>query len=111
MFEPTKEPQKMSEITQSFEKFIQNLNDELGAISQKYPKNEEANDDSRWHSPDDVRTESTLNRLLCTDGNAKIQNNLNAVRNCLGNRIQVEQQAIESLSEGKEFKNFSNTTT
>lgn len=113
----------MSKIAKNFEEFIQNLNDELDAVSQKYPNGEGENYDcgleklkiftryttalinSRSYSDDNVRTESTPNRFMCADGNAKIQNDLNAVRNGLDRSNQVEEQAVESLLKGIDSKN------
>lgn len=38
------------------------------------------------------------------DANAKIQNDLNVVRDCLGYRLQTEEEAVSSLLAGKAKK-------
>lgn len=111
----------MSENFESFEVFLKNLNDDLNTIDEKYP-NDEENDsctkcmeklniytrytmaliNSGWfHARDNAEaTQSIPSRSLCTDGSSKIQEDLIAVRNCLDDRIQLEEQAIDSLFQG-----------
>lgn len=110
---------------QNFGDFVQSLNDELHTVDQKYSDDgENANcakcweklniyaryttnliNNGRYYSRDISENESIPSRSLCSDGNTNIQANMNAVRSCLHNRIQMEDQAIDSLLQGKHKKN------
>lgn len=110
---------KMSKNVENFEEFLKNLNEELEAVCQQHPNDDGENDDcadfsdklnifSRYMMElidsglcDDVEIESTPSQSMCTDGNTKIQSDLNKVRICLENHIQLADHAIDSLLEGK----------
>lgn len=114
----------MSEHLQNFEDFIKNLNDDLDTVDEKYPDEQESDNCAKcleklniytrytmalinskcYHSRDNVESQQSIPSPLCTDGNPKIQDDLNVVRNVLDNRIQLEEQAIDSLLEGKNRK-------
>lgn len=111
----------MSENLQNFEDFIKNLNDDLDTVDEKYPDEQESDNCAKCleklniytrytmalinsNSRDNVESQQSIPSPLCTDGNPKIQDDLNVVRNVLDNRIQLEEQAIDSLLEGKNRK-------
>lgn len=88
---------------ENFEEPERNLNDKLDAVSQKNPKDGEENDScANYLEESHIFPQYTMvpNRFS-TNGYAKIRNDLSAVRDCLGNRMQVEEQAVKSLLEGK----------
>lgn len=113
----------MSEHLQNFEDFLKSLNGELSALDEKHPADEKNDSctkcleklniytrstmsllNSGWyHALHKNAVEVTASRSLCTDGHAKIQQDFNVVRNCLDNRIQLEEQAIDSLVQGKKL--------
>lgn len=65
---------------------------DLLASSQNYSCDEYGNEPLTWRSAGDSSY---------FDANAKVHNDLNIVRDCLGHRMQSEEQAIDSLWEGK----------
>lgn len=108
----------MSENLQQ-ENIVKNFQDELDSIDEKYQDDTESEncakcleklniytrfvadliDRGLFHNLhgdlDDVSISSTLEET-----NAKIQYDLNVVRDCLDNRKEIEKHAIDSLSEG-----------
>lgn len=109
----------MSENSQqNFKDFVKNLNDELSGIDQKYPDANESDNCAKGLEKLNVYTRFTtdlINSGLCyaleysENGtiaieNLQSQNALNDVRNVLNNRIEMEEQAIDSLLKGKDEK-------
>lgn len=102
----------MSENLQQ-ENIVKNFQDELDSIDEKYQDDTESENCAKCleklniytrfvadlinlHGDlDDVSISSTLEET-----NAKIQYDLNVVRDCLDNRKEIEKHAIDSLSEG-----------
>lgn len=104
---------------ENFKEFVKNLNAEMNAVNRKYPNAEDNNcgscleklniftrytetlADNCQNLHGKVHTESMPSGSICTGANTKIRDDLNVVRNCLENRIQMEEQAIETLLEGR----------
>lgn len=81
---------------QNFEDFIKNRNTELHIVDQKY-----SNKMSKANYTTDLIINSIPSRSMCTDANTNIQDDMNLVRNCLDNRLQMDEQAIDALLQGK----------
>lgn len=109
----------MSENLQQ-NKIMENLQEELDRIDEKYPDDNENDNCARCfekldiygrylpdlmdNTPyDNFRDEFDIVPYSNTieDSKAKIQHELNVARDCLDNRKDIEKQAIDSLSEGK----------
>lgn len=98
---------KMSENLQQ-EKIIKDLQDALDSIDEKY--HDDTGNCEKCIEKLNVYTRFVTD--LCDKGvcshyqqdleatTAKVQHDLNTVRDCLGSRKEIEKQAIESLSEG-----------
>lgn len=109
----------MSEYQQqNFEDFIKNLNDELYSIDQKYSNETDNENCTKCLEKLTVYTRCTTHLLNNCYGrhssqsageiesvprrsNANIHDDMNLVRTRLEHRIQMDEQAIDSLSQGR----------
>lgn len=80
--------------------------DKLNMYSQELPTSPLTTTNSQYHSCDEYGDEPLpwpdASDQSYFEANAKVQNDLNIVRDCLGHRMRTEEQAIESLWEGKD---------